>query len=117
MFEFERISDLDDKGVSPAVGIILLIAITGFLAGILGYFVFSQEPGEPVPIVDLSPEAKDGSIRFFHQGGDKIWNAPRTISVKFNGEDVDNLGFTGGITIWRSGTGLSQIPRTRRTTH
>lgn len=63
----------DGRGVSPVVGIALLIAITVILAAAVGTFVLSQGVQEPAPDVGftVSEERDSGlitSVTFVHDG-------------------------------------------------
>ncbi len=90
--------DLNQKGVSPVVGTILLIGITVIMVGSIGYFVMSQDTPESAPVVNLSEEVEGSAIYIYHNGGDTIVNAPSTLSVKLNGNNIssDHIAVTGG---------------------
>lgn len=90
---------LDERGVSPVVGTILLIAITVAIAGIVGYFAMTQQPGEPAPTVSVQfdnvhvGEYTAGGFTVTHLGGDNIENA--NLGIRINGESV-GYSNTGG---------------------
>ncbi len=63
-----KVFDMDNKGVSPVVGTILLIAITVVLAGTIGYFATQQSPGDAAPSVSLSVENNE----IVHNGGETV---------------------------------------------
>ncbi len=68
----------DERGVSPVVGTILLIAITVILAGTIGFFAMQQGTPEAAPTVSLSVE--DGVL--YHNGGDTLAADSTEITLK-----------------------------------
>ncbi len=65
----------DDRGVSPVIGVILMVAITVILAAVIGTFVLGLGDSlEQAPQAQLDAEADstDGEIDISHNGGDAI---------------------------------------------
>lgn len=63
------------KGVSPVIGVILMVAITVILAAVIASFVFGMSSKiRPVPQVQimLSDSGPEDNIRMEHYGGDPI---------------------------------------------
>jgi len=80
--------ETDDRGVSPVIGVILMVAITVILAAVIGTFVLGlgDSLGESAPTASIdseviSDDATDDvdDIEFSHKGGDTI--------------DLDNVRF------------------------
>lgn len=109
-----KIFNMDNKGVSPVVGTILLIAITVVLAGTIGYFATQQGPGDAAPSVSLSHEGAN----LHHNGGGTLQASEVVIqSSQYNGTisddgygsntfgagDSHNVG-TGDITVIHNAT-------------
>ena len=71
----------DDRGVSPVIGVILMVAITVILAAVIGTFVLGlgDSIGESQPTAQLSVDnsssdttGADGKVTISHNGGDPI---------------------------------------------
>ncbi len=63
------------RGVSPVIGVILMVAITVILAAVIASFVFGMSSKiKPVPQVQilLSDSGPENNIRMEHYGGDPI---------------------------------------------
>lgn len=64
-----------DRGVSPVIGVVLMVAITVALAATIGAFVMGLHPGsDPAPTATLEVSTGDGSdtIVLSHRGGDPV---------------------------------------------
>lgn len=64
-----------DRGVSPVIGVVLMVAITIILAAAIGAFVFDLTPtDEQSPLATVSIEEADdtGSVTLVHDGGDTL---------------------------------------------
>jgi len=73
----------DDRGVSPVIGVILMVAITVILAAVIGTFVLGLGDSlEQTPQAQLDAEL-DGSnnIQINHNGGDTLDWADITVQV------------------------------------
>jgi len=64
----------DDRGVSPVIGVILMVAITVILAAVIGTFVLGLgESLEQAPQAQLDAEATGSQeLTISHNGGDTI---------------------------------------------
>jgi flagellin-like protein len=71
----------NEEGVSPVIGVILMVAITVILAAVIASFVFGMGPPDSAPQVqfvvrDNSTSSlssnQDGIIIVQHKGGDSI---------------------------------------------
>jgi len=64
----------DDRGVSPVIGVILMVAITVILAAVIGTFVLGLGDSlEQAPQAQLDAEIDgSGQLDIVHNGGDSI---------------------------------------------
>jgi len=63
----------DDRGVSPVIGVILMVAITVILAAVIGTFVLGLGDSlEQAPQAQISFEAGGSDVQISHDGGDSI---------------------------------------------
>ena len=76
----------EDRGVSPVIGVILMVAITVILAAVIGAFVLGlgdqASSSAPQASFDYNFEG-DTNVTITHGGGDNIDNS--TISVTVDG--------------------------------
>jgi flagellin-like protein len=91
----------DDKGVSPVIGVILMVAVTVVLAAVIGSFVFGLGDGlnQPAPStqIEFDYDAANGDLAVIHDGGDTLTAANTgdlsvnadSGTVEFNNDDVD----------------------------
>lgn len=64
---------VDDRGVSPVIGVILMVAITVILAAVIGSFVLGIGGDvEATPTASLSLENESGLLTIAHEGGDTL---------------------------------------------
>jgi len=64
---------MDEKGVSPVIGVILMVAITVILAAVIASFVFSiSPPTAKAPNVGLRALGGDKMIIIEHIGGEPL---------------------------------------------
>ena len=85
---------LDDRGVSPVIGVILMVAITVILAAVIGSFVLGlgENVSEPTQ-ASLGFEAQsDTEVTVNHNGGDSFENAK--ITARLNGNSYTNESLT-----------------------
>lgn len=65
-----------DRGVSPVIGVALLIAVTVVLAAVIGFVVLGADTGpgtdKPSARLDVSGDASAGELTIDHEGGDAI---------------------------------------------
>ena len=65
----ESIPELDDRGVSPVIGVILMVAITVILAAVIGTFVLGMaQPQEEAPRASLT--MSDHTTDFYNGTGE-----------------------------------------------
>jgi len=82
---------MDEKGVSPVIGVILMVAITVILAAVIASFVFSiSPPTAKAPNVGLRALGGDEMIIIEHIGGEPLNCNDVTVYV-------DNVKYTGTI--------------------
>jgi flagellin-like protein len=90
----------DDEGVSPVIGVILMVAITVILAAVIAAFVLGiGDTDDPAPSASLEYEITEGSdpvITISHDSGDN-----------FNPEDVEVTLEDGSTTL--SGNTLADL--------
>ena len=72
---------MNNKAVSPVIGVVLMVAITVILAAAIGSSVFGQGTAQPAPQANLNIQAAGinteqdpnlASIKIEHLGGDPI---------------------------------------------
>ncbi len=71
-----------DRGVSPVIGVVLMVAITVVLAATIGAFVFEMAPtgDSTTPIAHVAIDATDDdNVTIAHEGGDPIDLAETTL--------------------------------------
>jgi flagellin-like protein len=109
--------DSSDRGVSPVIGVILMVAITVILATVIGAVVldFGNSAGETAPSasIDASVNSSDDGVTLEHTGGDSLDTGETRILVDFDstsaeltasGSDTFAVGDKGAI----DDTGASQ---------
>ena len=96
----------EDRGVSPVIGVILMVAITVILAAVIGAFVlglggqFSNSP--PTASFEFDFEGQE-SVEISHGGGDDIEND--TVTVDIDGtEAFPENGTAFNMTGWEDTT-------------
>jgi len=97
----------DNRGVSPVIGVILMVAITVILAAVIGTFVLGLGDSlEQAPQAQLDAEVDDsGNLDISHNGGDSIAETELRITVEDETDDFDSSSFTltGGDTDFNVG--------------
>ena len=92
---FKELFDSDDRGVSPVIGVILMVAITVILAAVIGAFVLelgsSVATEQPQASFDFEVDGSNATVT--HQGGSEIDNS--SISVVLN-KSYDNSEYNWG---------------------
>lgn len=93
----------DDRGISPVVGVVLLIAIAVILASVIGTFAFGigdqLRDTSPIPEVQLSGEqvetdgiGSDGVVvEAVHESGTTIDRENLYVTVNYEGDADDDL--------------------------
>lgn len=82
----------DDRGVSPVIGVILMVAITVILAAVIGTFVLGlgDSIGNSQPTAQLNAELNaDGSVTLSHGGGDGLETS--NLRVEFDNGTSENF--------------------------
>jgi len=88
----------DDRGVSPVIGVILMVAITVILAAVIGTFVLGLGDSlEQAPQSTLDAEFTDSdTIEISHNGGDAVEVGSLSIVLEgdSNSDTLDSLDDT-----------------------
>ena len=97
---FKELFDSDDRGVSPVIGVILMVAITVILAAVIGAFVL--ELGSSVateqPQASFDFEFNGSNVTVTHQGGSEIDNSSISVVLDESYNDSEyNWGGADGI--------------------
>ena len=89
----------EDRGVSPVIGVILMVAITVILAAVIGAFVLGlgDQASESAPQASIGFSFSDGNVTIAHDGGDNLQND--TISINIEGDEFSTEDWGGGETI------------------
>ena len=79
----------DDRGVSPVIGVILMVAITVILAAVIGTFVLGLGDSlQQAPQSQLNVDAgNSSSFNISHAGGDSIPVSDLRVSVEGQSDD------------------------------
>ncbi len=91
-----------DRGVSPVIGVILMVAITVILAAVIGTFVLDlgQSAGNQAPSASLTvtSDAGDHVFNVSHKGGDaliaentRVVISNETNEISYTASDSDNF--------------------------
>jgi len=99
----ELFTDDSDRGVSPVIGVILMVAITVILAAVIGAFVLGlgDQVSNTAPQATFQFEFSDSDTATVeYTGGEQIENS--TVIVKSNNES--NFGATGSLQIGNTAT-------------
>jgi flagellin-like protein len=97
----------DDRGVSPVIGVILMVAITVILAAVIGTFVLGlgDSLGDSQPTAQIDAEFSNGNLTFEHNGGDRIDAGDLTILVDYNNSQAELTGqFSSAFTVGNTET-------------
>jgi len=87
--ENNSVSD-DNRGVSPVIGVILMVAITVILAAVIGGFVLGlggDLQSAPQAQISISDAGNSGDIEISHNGGDSIPGSD--LVVNYDGGTTD----------------------------
>lgn len=82
--------ETDDRGVSPVIGVILMVAITVILAAVIGTFVLGlgDSLGDSAPIASIDSEVTNSdTVTFTHDGGDRV--ASENIEIVSSNGDAE----------------------------
>jgi flagellin-like protein len=76
----------DDRGVSPVIGVILMVAITVILAAVIGTFVLGLGDSlNQAPQAQLEASGNGTDVTLSHNGGDTL--TVSDINVTWSGSD------------------------------
>ena len=77
----------DDRGVSPVIGVILMVAITVILAAVIGTFVLGlgDSLGDNQPTAQLSVSLSGENVTLDHNGGDRLDGDDLRVTTDGNG--------------------------------
>lgn len=104
----------DEKGVSPVIGVILMVAITVILAAVVASFTLGlgQRIGTTTPVAEIrATDAKDNSfdggndelITLEHKGGDDLYGPDIVIKVT-NSTTTAELVYDSADHRWKNST-------------
>lgn len=80
------------RGVSPVIGVILMVAITVILAAIIGVFVMNMGPSESGPDnAQLEFEESTGWLAITHDGGEALTLSEYRVEVELSGSTPEAM--------------------------
>ena len=85
----------EDRGVSPVIGVILMVAITVILAAVIGAFVLGlgDQASSSAPQASFDYSFGDDTVNITHAGGDNIERSTLNVTGIDDGQEaVDNWG-------------------------
>ncbi|QSX01134.1 type IV pilin [Haloterrigena alkaliphila] len=85
------VRESDQRGISPVVGLIALVALTVCLAAAVavGVGTVSLEASGPTAAFDLTANGTESSIVVEHRSGDPIDVSALSVTIAVNGERLD----------------------------
>jgi flagellin-like protein len=95
----------DNRGVSPVIGVILMVAITVILAAVIGTFVLNLGGNlQSAPQAQIGAEEVDGDIKVSHNGGDALTESD--LELRFEDQTIEDptLGSDGSFSVGDSET-------------
>ena len=99
-----RQMSVDNRAVSPVIGVILMVAITVILAALISAFVLgfgAEQASSPQASWQIEYDTKEkGNVIFVHDGGDAV--EVSELSIMVNGESFDDTSdrtLRGGDTV------------------
>lgn len=83
----------DNKGVSPVIGVMMMIVVTVILAGAVSSFASSTDVQETAPQATFTASASmaDGYITLNHLGGDTIYHTNVKAEIKYGTPTMSTL--------------------------
>ena len=83
---------MDERAVSPAVGVVVLVALTVMLAATVGAMVLGTATPDHGTAVQLSASADAGADRVSvtHEGGGSIDVGALDVTIEIDGESLDH---------------------------
>lgn len=99
---FKELFNDNERGVSPVIGVILMVAITVILAAVIGAFVLDlgSSVSNTAPQASISVDevnANDNTIVLQHSGGDTIEWSDTEIIVENDASSKADLNWDGSI--------------------
>jgi len=93
----------EDRGVSPVIGVILMVAITVILAAVIGAFVLGlgDQASNTAPQASFSfdyDDSSDGNVTVTHEGGDRIPDGELNLSASSPNFDTVSKEWEGDAT-------------------
>lgn len=81
---------MDERALTPVIGVVLLLAITLLLAGVFGLYVLTFEPNDTSPQARIAGEINTttDTFVFVHEGGDPIDVHMLTVEIVIDDEPV-----------------------------
>jgi len=133
-----NLPDADERGVSPVIGVILMVAITVILAAVIGTFVLGlgdqvsqtapqatigvdgSSSGQLSPLPDASStDQTEPVFTINHNGGDDIEATETAYLLEYGGNSTDisaqNLTDGSSTPIWQTGFDGGAAPSTLST--
>ncbi|MFW5950037.1 MAG: type IV pilin [archaeon] len=87
----------DDRGVSPVIGVILMVAITVILAAVIATFVMNIGPDqETVPNAQWTWSNNSSGVNVTHDGGDAVQKANLELVVTDSDDDEKSNTWSDG---------------------
>jgi len=77
------------RALSPAIGVVLLVALTAALAGLVGASLGGVAPPTEPTGAALSLSVEGGTLRFVHRGGDALDVRDLRLRIAVDGEPLD----------------------------
>jgi flagellin-like protein len=97
---FTELLDTEDRGVSPVIGVILMVAITVILAAVIGAFVLqlgdnvsNTAPQASIGVEEIDADKNKTILR--HSGGDTIEWSDTDLIVENTNNSKDTLRWNG----------------------
>ena len=107
MIDVKQLLTGDERGVSPVIGVILMVAITVILAAVIAAFVLGiGDTDEPAPTSDFDFDTSEEQITFSLQTGDSFDLDDVILDLEAVGNessDVTTTGFDDTIDEYRNG--------------
>jgi len=88
----------EDRGVSPVIGVILMVAITVILAAVIGAFVLGlgESASETTPQASISFDFQGTeNVTLAHEGGQSLANDSVTVTLNENEYNTSTWGGGG----------------------
>lgn len=96
-----------DRGVSPVIGVILMVAVTVLLAAVVGTFVMNMDmPENQPPSANWDITNESMHILIEHDGGEAASAEELVAVVSYTGNSQERLAFTKGSKAYSEGEEL-----------